>query len=315
VRALLARGDRVRVLENFLYGSAPLREVENHPNLETVEGDFRLEQVAIEAVQDVESVVHLGAIVGDPACALDNDFTIETNLTATQTLAEAASRAGVQRFIFASTCSVYGASDGELDENSALNPVSLYATTKIAAENQLLGRDWYFDPVVLRFATVYGVSPRPRFDLVINLLTAKALREGCITIHGGNQWRPFVHVEDLARAMVMTLDAPSPVIAGQIFNVGATPENYRLSTVGDTIKELIPSAEVETSDQITDCRNYYVNFDKIRDSLGFSPLHTIRSGIAELRDHLSLGKIGDHLNPLYSNHHFLSRRELVSLAS
>ena len=307
VRQLLERGNRVRVLENFLYGNAPLRDIMGHPELEVVEGDFRARDDAFQAVEGAETVIHLGGIVGDPACSIDQDLTIEINLTATRTLAEVASQCAVRRFVFASTCSVYGASDGELDEESALNPISLYANTKIASEELLLGGTaWNFEPVVLRFATVYGLSPRPRFDLVVNLLTAKAVRDGKITIHGGDQWRPFVHVEDLARALVLTVDAPSEVVSGQIFNVGASKGNYRLSNIGEIIQQLVPFSEVAINDQMTDRRNYYVKFDKFHSRLGFMPNHTVHSGVSDLRDHLMLGLIGDYRDPVYNNVRYLS---------
>jgi len=317
VRDLLGRGYHVRVLDNLLYGGDSITDLAGHPRFELMVDDFRRLLAVETAVRSVDAVVHLGAIVGDPACAIDPDFTIQTNLAATQLLVDQAKMAGVRRFVLASTCSVYGASDDELDERSALHPVSLYANTKIAAEEALAAvRDDALGWTVLRFATVYGKSNRPRFDLVVNLLTAKAVTEGRITIHGGEQWRPFVHVDDISRSIVLALEAPADLVSGETFNVGSTDENYQLSKIGELIAELVPSAEVVTNAQIHDHRNYYVNFDKLRDRLGFQPAHTVRSGIAEVVDLVTLGHIGSYQDARYSNHRFLTeiapeRRSLV----
>jgi nucleoside-diphosphate-sugar epimerase len=253
-------------------------------------------------------VLHLGAIVGDPACAINEDFTIRTNFDATRMIAEACKQTGVRRFIFASTCSVYGASDNMLDESAALNPVSLYANTKIAAERALLklnGKD--FAPVILRFATAYGHSYRPRFDLVVNLLTAKAVTDGQITIHGGEQWRPFVHVDDIARACILAMEAPEEKVAGETFNVGSDEQNHRLSELGAIIQRLVPQAEVITNDLITDRRNYYVRFAKVRQTLGFMPEHTLAESVLEMKEALEDGTVVNWKDRYHNNHQYLNQ--------
>jgi len=306
VRRLLARGLCVRVLDALLYGDSALRDVLDHPNLALVRADLRRPDTMAHAFRDVDAVVHLGAIVGDPACALDPYFTAEINVDGTRSIGELCKRNGVRRLIFASTCSVYGASDDILDEGSALNPVSLYAESKIASEQLLLAlHDDTFAPVLLRFATAYGHSPRPRFDLVVNLLTAKAVAGDPITIHGGEQWRPFVHADDIARAVILALDAPRRTVAGQAFNVGSNEQNHQLSEVGATIKELIPAADVTTSPFSLDRRNYRVRFDKIRATLGFRPIHHLRSSISTLQAALESGSIGSYLDDYYNNCQFL----------
>ncbi len=248
VRRLLARGLRVRVLDALLYGDSALQSVMHHPNLALVRADLRRPDTMTYAFKHADAVIHLGAIVGDPACALDPYFTMEINVDGTRSIAELCQANGVPRLLFASTCSVYGASDDILDEASALNPVSLYAESKIASERLLLAlRDNTFAPVILRFATAYGHSPRPRFDLVVNLLTAKAVAGDPITIYGGDQWRPFVHADDIARAMILALDAPLRTVAGQVFNVGSNEQNHQLSEVGTIIKDIIPSADTLVS--------------------------------------------------------------------
>lgn len=324
VRRLLSRGYKVRVLDSLLYGIEPLRGVLDHPSLDLMTADFRIPTVVEAATEGIDAAIHLGAIVGDPACALAEDFAIDCNYEATRSIVASCRRRKIARMIFASTCSVYGASDGALDETSALNPVSLYANTKIAAEKMILAaRTETFAPTILRFATAYGASHRPRFDLVVNLLTAKAVAEGYITIHGGQQWRPFVHVDDIARALVLTLEAPLDQVSGETFNLGSTGQNFRLAEVGETIRQIVPSAEVATNEAIVDRRNYFVRFDKIQRTLGFKPEHDLRSAIVEMADALRLGKIGDYRDRQYNNFRFLSEadpgvlapREYSSLAS
>jgi nucleoside-diphosphate-sugar epimerase len=308
VRRLLDRGYHVRVLDRLMYGDDAIRDILSHPRLEMVVADFRDRVVAAHAVQGVSAIVHLGAIVGDPACAINEDFTIGTNFEATRIIASAAKRAGVRRMIFGSTCSVYGASAEMLDETSALNPVSLYANTKIAAERALLDmQDETFAPVIMRFATAYGHSYRPRYDLAVNVMTAKAVKEGQITIHGGDQWRPFVHVDDIARALVLALESPIETVAGETFNVGSDTQNHQLKEVGEIIQRLIPHAEVLTNDLITDKRNYYVRFTKIQMALGFTPLHTLEESIFEMKEVLETGEVRDYRDRRYNNQHFLSQ--------
>jgi nucleoside-diphosphate-sugar epimerase len=306
VRRLLARGLQVCVLDALLYGDSALRDVLKHPNLALVRADLRRPDAMAHAFRQVDAVVHLGAIVGDPACDLDPYFTTQINVDGTRAIAALCKSNGVRRLIFASTCSVYGASDDILDEGSALNPVSLYAKSKIASEQLLLsGHDDAFAPVILRFATAYGHSPRPRFDLVVNLLTAKAVAGDPITIHGGEQWRPFVHADDIARAVILALDAPLQTVAGQVFNVGSNDQNHQLSDIGVTIKELIPDADITTSLLSVDRRNYRVRFDKIRAALGFRPIHQLRPSISTLRAALDSGSIGPYHDDYYNNYQFL----------
>ncbi|MHB8647466.1 MAG: NAD-dependent epimerase/dehydratase family protein [Thermomicrobiales bacterium] len=308
VRRLLDLGYRIRVLDRLMYGDDAIRDLLSHPHLELVVADFRDRMVVARAVQGVSAIVHLGAIVGDPACAIDEDFTIGTNFEATRIIANAAKQAGVHRMIFGSTCSVYGASDAMLDETSPLNPVSLYANTKIAAERALLNmQDADFAPVIMRFATAYGHSYRPRYDLAVNVMTAKAVKEGQITIHGGDQWRPFVHVDDIARALVLALEAPIEMVAGETFNVGSDEQNHQLKEVGEIIQRLVPHAAVLTNDLVTDKRNYYVHFTKIRETLGFTPTHTLEASIVEMKDALDTGEVLDYRDRRYNNHQFLSQ--------
>lgn len=302
VRQLLHRGAHVRIVDNLIYGDGAVTDLLDHPACEFVRADFRDEIAIVDALSDAEAVIHLGAIVGDPACSIDEERTLSTNTAATALIADQCRTLGVQRLVFASTCSVYGASGEPLDETSMLNPVSLYAHSKREAELLLLQRQSdAFTPVILRFGTAYGAAGRYRFDLVVNLLTAKAVQDGCITIHGGDQWRPFIHAHDIARAVLLALDAPKSLVAGQIINVGADSQNYQLGEIGQIIQQLVPEAAITTSDEITDKRNYYVRFGKARELLGFHPTRTVQDGVRELTAALTQNSVGDYRNPRYHN--------------
>jgi nucleoside-diphosphate-sugar epimerase len=308
---LLDRGYEVRLLDSFIFGHASIVDYLDHPRLQIIREDFRQVDTLVQAMKGIDAVIHLGAIVGDPACALDADLTVEVNLVATRTIAEIAKGNGIRRFIFASTCSVYGASDELLDERSALNPVSLYAKSKIASESVLLKlRSSEFVPVILRFGTIYGLSGRTRFDLVVNLLTAKALVDGEITVFGSDQWRPFLHVEDAGRAVLSALEVSEDRLRPGIFNVGSDEQNLTLGQVGRIINDMVPSAELKITDDNVDRRNYRVSFRRIREWLGFQPKWTVEAGIQQVIDAIQSGKVVDYHNPIYSNVKVLSEEPM-----
>ncbi|MBL7978408.1 MAG: NAD-dependent epimerase/dehydratase family protein [Bacteroidetes Order II. Incertae sedis bacterium] len=307
---LLEKGYNVKLLDIMMFGYEPIKSVRNHSNLQIIRADFRQIDKVVEAVHGVDAVIHLGGIVGDPACSLDEQLTIDVNLAATRMVAEIAKGYGVQRFIFASSCSVYGASDEVLNELSSLSPVSLYAKTKIASEKvlqQLSGPD--FCPVILRFGTIYGFSGRTRFDLVTNLLTAKAVKEGKITVYGGDQWRPFIHVNDVAKAVFLALEADLSLVQNEIFNVGSDAQNMTLWQVGELIKKQVPSAELLDLGMDGDRRNYRVSFKKIAEVLNFKPDWTMEAGITQVLEALHVGAVKDYKNPMYSNVQFLKEHE------
>jgi nucleoside-diphosphate-sugar epimerase len=299
---LLSRGYKVRLLDLMLFGVEPIAEVLNHPNLELIRADFRQVDRVVGAMEGIDTVIHLGAIVGDPACALDEPLTVEINLTATRMIAEAAKGSRVKRFIFASTCSVYGASDDELDEGSTLNPVSLYARTKIASEIVLRNlAEERFSPVILRFGTVYGLSGRTRFDLVVNLLAAKAVLEDQITVFGGDQWRPFVHVDDAALALLKALEAPREAVHNQVFNVGSNEQNYTIEQVAEIIHGIVPTARIVNMGLDGDRRNYRVRFDKARRVLGYTPVFTVERGVRQVVTAIKGGRVVNYRDAKYSN--------------
>ncbi|HXH51023.1 MAG TPA: SDR family oxidoreductase [Terriglobia bacterium] len=303
VRRLLAEGFKVRVLDSLLFGGSSLAALRDHRRFELQRGDFRYVDSIVKAVQGIDSVIHLGAIVGDPACKLDSSLTLETNLEATTMIKSVCQGAGIERFLFASTCSVYGATPDTLDEKSTPGPISLYACTKLDSERVILAtRTLGFVPTVLRIGTAFGWSPfRPRFDLAVNLMTARALAERQITVFNQTQWRPFIHVDDIARAFVAVLKAPISSVAYEIFNVGSNRMNATLGDVAAMVSSLIPGTEVRHVENTPDFRNYRVCFDKISTRLGFSCLHSIQAGMLELKKAIEDGLVPNYRDPKYSN--------------
>jgi nucleoside-diphosphate-sugar epimerase len=315
VEKLLGQGLRVSVLDAMHYGDETLARVLGHPNFALIREDFRHIEALTRAIDGADSVIHLGGLVGDPACAVDADLTVDINVTATKVIAEIAKARGVRRFIFASSCSVYGASDELVDEESSFNPQSLYARSKVASEAVLRDlNDRDFSVTCLRFATIYGISGRTRFDLVVNLLCAKAVRDGLITVFGADQWRPFVHVDDVARAIAMTLAAPAHQVAGECFNVGSDEQNYTLGEIAELINKQVPDATITSDDTFVDKRNYRVSFAKIRSQLGFEPNWTIERGIAQVVTLVRTNQVGDYSLPEYSNALYLKERGVQSFA-
>jgi nucleoside-diphosphate-sugar epimerase len=301
-RQLLDAGYRVRVLDLELFGTKSLDDIMSHPRLEVMKGDFRNIEDAARALRGMDAVCHLAAIVGDPACALDRETTITVNYAAAKMMAQLAKANGISKFIFASTCSVYGDSDEVMTELSPLNPVSLYATTKIDAERALLdSADNDFQPTILRFATAYGWSFRPRFDLVANLFSAQAVTDKKIRVFNGEQWRPFVHTRDIARACVLALEAPLSKVGGQIFNVGDESQNYTLTQLGQIVARCCPGISVEEVRNGDDPRNYRVDFSKIRRTLGFRASIDLVQGIQEMVNAVASGQVPNWRDPIYSN--------------
>src|SRR6266513_605277 len=281
-RMLLERGYHVRVLDRFDYGHAGLQGL-SESRLEIITGDICNSRDVSRAARDVYGVIALAAIVGDPACNLDPEETINLNYAATKILAETCNFYGVRRLVFASSCSVYGSnSHGWLTERSRLNPVSLYARTRVLSENILLDRRGDVEPVILRLATVFGLSPRMRYDLVVNTLTARAVADQRITVMGGNQWRPNVHCRDAARAFTLALEAPGADVAGETFNLGGDSQNYTINQLGEMVARIVGDVEVVTQGDAPDPRDYRVSFEKIRRGLGFEPQFSVEAVIREI---------------------------------
>ncbi len=311
VRNLLNSGYTVKILDNFLFGLDSIKDVVGHPHLDILIGDITKVEDLSKALGNIDAVIHLAAIVGDPACNVhDADIVFETNFIAPVRLAALAREHNTKRFIFTSTCSVYGANEtGTLRETSAPSPISIYGRTKFETEKQiLLLESTEFSSCILRLATAYGLSTRMRFDLAINYIAMKAVTERKVVIFGGNQWRPFIHVTDAARALQMALEAPISKIKGEIFNVGATNENYRMKEVGELVKKLVPNVEVTNALEMEDKRSYNVSFDKIQSALGFATTKQIKDGMLEIKDAIEKKDIKNPNDPIYYNHRILERK-------
>ena len=307
VRKLLQKEYVVYVLDNLTYGDHGIKDLTNNPDFIFIKGDVRNLSDVLDAIKHVDAVVHLAAIVGEPACSLKPEESIQVNYLATKMLAETCKYFQVNRFIFASTCSVYGESlspDELLTEEATTNPISLYAEMKLKSEQALLEMlDDNFSPTILRFATVYGVSPRMRFDLVVNLLTAKAIFDKEITIFGGSQWRPFIHVGDVADAIIKCLEAPISQIRGQIFNVAS--QNIKIMELGKIIQKHIPSAKLIVRSEIKDRRSYKVSSNKINKTLGFKPSKKIEDGVLEIKEAIKQGVFTNYTDKKYNNYIYL----------
>lgn len=303
-RYLLKRGYRVAVLDNLMVGYDALKDLDNHPAYRFYEGDARNIQDLLTAMDDVDSVIHLAAIVGDPACALDPRATIDINYETSKILVDACLNKNVKRLLFASSCSVYGASENDelLTEKSPLNPVSLYAETRLRSEEAILNQaESPLAVTMFRLATVFGFSYRPRFDLVVNILTARALQEGEISIFGGSQWRPNIHVRDVVGGFVAGMEAPVEVVDRQVYNLGSEKENYRISEMGNLVKDVLPDTIVKTVDAEVDRRDYRVNFDKIENALNWQAGVSVPDGIQEIIKAYNQKKFGHYSEKRYSN--------------
>ncbi len=301
VRRLLEAGRTVRVLDSFLHGATP----EALPQgAELVRGDVRDPEARAAALAGVTNVVHLAAIVGDPACTREPEEARTVNLEATRALVREAAEAGVDRFLFASTCSNYGRLDGDhvATEDWELKPVSLYAETKVQAELDVLARSENgFSTTCLRFATVYGASPRMRFDLTVNEFTRDVVLRRPLVVYGEQFWRPYVHVADAANAVILALDAPVEQVRGEVYNVGDTNENYRKLDLVELLQQRVPDADVSFVHRYEDPRDYRVNFDKIAARLGFAVERRVPDGIDEVAGKLADGAYPDPFAPEYRN--------------
>ena len=243
-------------------------------------------------VKDIDCVIHLAAIVGDPLCKKIPIAAKQINEDATKKLVTISKEHGVKRFIFASTCSNYGSASTIVDENSPIQPLSLYSKTKVNSENFILNtKNSSFEPCILRFATAHGLSPRMRFDLLLQEFLRDAILDKKIRIYGPNFWRPLSHVDDISNACITTIKSSKNLISGQVYNVGNTSENYTKKMLAEIIQEFVPSTEIEITGSKTDLRTYKVSFDKIKNNLKFISKKTIRNSIQDILSKIEKGNL------------------------
>ncbi|HIE27564.1 TPA: SDR family oxidoreductase [Candidatus Poribacteria bacterium] len=298
---LLKLGYNVRVLDIMWFGEECTKQFEDHPDCELIQGDIRDETIVKRALAGIDTVIHLAAISNDPCSDLNPKLTQQVNYDAVKSLVRLSKNSGVRRFIGASSSSVYGIkSEPDVTEDLPLEPITLYAKLKAATEPIILTeKSADFVPVCIRSATVCGYSPRMRLDLTVNILTSHAVNKGLITVFGGQQKRPNIHIDDITDLYALLVEAPAEKIAGEVFNAGG--DNYRVIEIAEMAREVVGGdVKIEIADVI-DERSYHISSEKIKNVLGFIPKRTVRDAIADVKKAFENGLIPDYQNTRYYN--------------
>jgi len=293
---MLERGHKVKCLDRFFFGKETLNDVISNPNLELIKDDIRWFNPKI--LEDVDVVTDLASLSNDPSGELDPAKTFDINYLGRVRVAKLSKEYGVKRYILASSCSVYGFRENMiLDEKSPTNPLTTYAKSNLMAEKDVLTlSDSSFTVTILRQATVYGLSPRMRFDLAINGMVLGLFKNKEIPVmRDGDQWRPFVHIKDAAKAFIIAMESPEEKVKGEAFNVGSNEQNYQILPLAEMIGEALPiPLKIEWYGS-PDKRSYRVSFDKIRKVLGFRPDYTPKEGALEVYEALESGRVTDSI--------------------
>jgi nucleoside-diphosphate-sugar epimerase len=299
-RNLVLSKYNVKVLDSLVFGQDGISELVSNDSVNLFVGDIRNKEIIPDVLKEVDCVVHLAAIVGEPLCSKIPKAARQINEFATKHLIDSCKKSGVQRFIFASTCSNYGSSLGFVNEDTPLESLSLYSETKVKSESYILdSKEDNFEPCILRFATAYGISPRMRFDLLVQEFIRDALIDKKISIFGPNHWRPLVHVDDIASACITAIENSSN-ISGEVYNVGDNEQNYTKMNLAELVQKYIPSSTIEVTESKQDLRNYKVSFDKIKNKLNFNVSKTVEDGILEILDQIN-NNILDPKDSQFSN--------------
>lgn len=309
LRDLLFSGYRVTCIDNLMFGGESLLDIWHNKNFKFINCDINNHDDLdiIFSNNKFDAVIHLAAIVGDPACKLYSELAIKTNWETSKKLLEKSKNNGVSKFIFASTCSNYGKMDDPkafVDENSKLAPVSLYAELKVKFENYILNeieKASEFSVTSLRFSTVYGISPRMRFDLTVNEFTKDLALGKELVVFGEQFWRPYCHVKDFSNAFITILNSKKEKVAYNVYNVGNTSENYTKKMLVNEIKKILPDAKIKYVAKNDDPRDYRVNCDKIKKELGFKTSMTVPDGIKEIKRVIQENIIKDPEDKKYYN--------------
>ncbi len=299
---LLEQGYQVKVLDLYIYGDQVLSAVSNHPGLEQIKGDIRDRTLLERVMPGCDAVIHLACISNDPSFDLDPGLGKSINYDAFFDLVAVAKASGVKRFVYASSSSVYGIKeDDNVTEELALEPLTDYSKYKALCEEVLLKeREPGFTALILRPATVCGYSPRLRLDLTVNILTNLAINNGKITVFGGQQKRPNIHIEDVAQLYIGSLRWPDQAIDGRIFNAGY--ENHRVMEIAEMVRRVVKRDVEIIVTPSDDHRSYHISSEKIRRELGFVPQHTIEDAVRDLAQAFEAGKIPESMtDPRYYN--------------
>lgn len=299
VPMLLERGYYVTICDTFYFGRRSVEQLTCNDHLRIIQADVRFLDPLL--LKNVDAVIHLAAISNDIACEIDPSWTQSVNRNAVERLVQLAEEQEVRRFLLASSCSVYGSGGEEiLTETAALHPVSLYAQSKAWAEEAVMkktGRD-SFQSVSLRLATLFGLAPRMRFDLAINIMTLSAITRKSIRVAGGGQqWRPFLHVLDAARAFLICLESPLQTSTPNVFNVVAA--NFQIGPLASLIAERIGGVTIKLSEDVPDRRNYQVSGASFTNRFGFTPMAGVEFGVDQISDAIRRGTLGDLGNANY----------------
>ena len=281
---LLDEGYEVIGFDRFFFGQDKFSAVKDGSRLTLIQGDTR--HVDESLFEGVDSMIDLAGLSNDATSEIDPELTRDIGIAGGTRLAKLAKKQGVSRVIYSSSASVYGAgSSSDITELSDTNPLTEYARCKLAVEQELLPMtNDNFEVVVLRNATIYGVAPRMRFDLVINVMTMRAWKDRLIYVMGGGeQWRPVVHVDDVVSAFVSVLEAPAQDVSGEVFNVGSNHQNVQVRQIARLVADAIPNVQIHDIPDDPDQRSYHVNFDKIERVLGYKVDHEISDGIDGVR--------------------------------
>ena len=297
---LVSSNYNVKILDSLIFGRDGISDLVSNNSVNLFVDDIRNKKIIPDVLKQVDCVIHLAAIVGDPLCSKIPKAARQINELATKHIIDCCNKAGVQRFIFASTCSNYGSALGTVNEDTPLESLSLYSETKVKSESYVLdSKEENFEPCILRFATAYGISPRMRFDLLVQEFIRDALIDKKISIFGPNHWRPLVHVDDIASACITAIENSSN-ISGEVYNVGDNEQNYTKKNLAELVQKHIPSSTIEITESKQDLRSYKVSFDKIRNELNFKVSKTVEDGISEILNQINNNTL-DPQNSQFSN--------------
>jgi nucleoside-diphosphate-sugar epimerase len=313
VPRLLAAGHRVTVLDTYWYGRDVLDGVRDHPGLTEHEGDIRDEAAVREALQGCDAVIHLACISNDPSYELDPDLGRSINFDAFTPLVDAAREAGVERFVYASSSSVYGIKeDPDVTEDLPLEPLTDYSRYKAQCEEILLDRHGDMTAIVLRPATVCGYGPRLRLDLTVNILTNLAYHKREITVFGGEQRRPNIHIDDVAELYAQAMEWPRELVHREVFNAGY--HNFRVREIAETVRSIVGEDVAIVTTPTDDHRSYHISSQKIASVLGFRAEHSIEDAVRDLVAAFEAGRVPDSMSdPRYFN--IRRMEELAAAAS